>query len=277
MRRTLRHLLFLALAFPALAAAETEFARVDTEDDGSPRALQLGIVSYIASGITIDLVSAVHVGDPEYYAGLNDDFTDYDSLLFELVAPEDADFSRLAGGRKGLLSTAQVGLTVLLDLSFQLDEIDYGAPNFVHADLTPRGVRESMAERNESFYTYFWRIFFASVNEYAKDPLGLQDWQMIGAMVGSQEDTSLKTMIAYQMTDLDQVQGILGDDSDSTIVGARNARAIEVLREQLDAGAKYIGIFYGVAHMPDLETRLLAMGFKYDSTRWVDAWLLGAD
>ncbi len=100
---------------------------------------------------------------------------------------------------------------------------------------------------------------------------------MIGAMVGSQEDTSLKTMIAYQMTDLDQVQGILGDDSDSTIVGARNARAIEVLREQLDAGAKYIGIFYGVAHMPDLETRLLAMGFKYDSTRWVDAWLLGAD
>lgn len=277
MRRVLYKLFLLAMAVPALAGAETQFARVDTDNEGSPRALQLGIVSYIASGITVDLVSAVHVADPAYYAGLNDDFTGYDSLLFELVAPEDADFSRLAGGRKGLLSTAQVGLTKLLDLSFQLDEINYGAANFVHADLTPRGVRDSMAERNESFYTYFWRIFFASVNEYAKDPLGLQDWQLLGAMVGPDEDMSLKTMIAYQMTDLDQVQGILGDDSDSTIVGARNQRAIEVLHEQLDAGAEYVGIFYGVAHMPDLETRLLAMGFKYDRTRWVDAWLLGAD
>ena len=270
----LRRLLLLALAVPALAGAGTEFVRVDTDDDGRARALQLGIVSYISRGVTVDLVSAVHVGDPEYYAGLNDQFTDYDSLLFELVAPEDADFSRIASGRKGLLSTAQMGLTRLLDLSFQLDEINYGAANFVHADLTPQGIRESMVERNESLYTYFWRLFFASVNEYAKDPLGLQDWQMLSAMIGPDEDMSLKTLIAYQMTDLEQVQGILGDDSDSTIVGARNERAIEVLHEQLDAGVRRVGIFYGVAHMPDLEDKLLAMGFEYVGTQWVDAWAL---
>ena len=274
MRQILRPFLLLALTVPALAGAETEFARIDTDDDGRARALQLGIVSYVSNGVTVDLVSAVHVGDPAYYATLNNDFAGYDSLLFELVAPEGSDFSTVTKGRKGLLSTAQVGLTKLLDLSFQLDEIDYGAANFVHADLTPRGIRESMIERDESLYTYFWRIFFTSVNEYAKDPLGLQEWKMISSMVGADEDMSFKTMIAYQMTDLDQVQGILGDDSDSTIVGARNERAIEVLHEQLDAGATQVGIFYGVAHMPDLEERLLAMGFEYDATRWVDAWIL---
>ncbi len=274
MRHFFRFLVVAFLVIPAFAGAETRFTRVDTDDDGRARALQLGIVTYVGNGVSVDLISAVHVGDKAYYDDLNDRFRAYDSLLFELVAPEDSDFAKIAGRRKGLLSTAQVGLTKLLDLSFQLDEIDYGAGNFVHADLSPEGVRESMAARDESMYTLFWRIFYASINEYAKDPLGLREWQMLSGMVGADENMSLKTVFAYQMTDLDQIQDILGDDSDSTIVGVRNERAIEVLHEQLDAGENYIGIFYGVAHMPDLEERLLAMGLEYASTSWVDAWLL---
>lgn len=274
MRYLIRLLIVVSLAIPALAGAENKFTRVDTDDQGRARALQLGIVTYAGNGVSVDLIGAVHVGDKAYYDALNERFRSYDSLLFELVAPEGSDFTKLAGRRKGLLSTAQVGLTKLLDLSFQLDEIDYGAENFVHADLSPKGVRESMAEREESMYTLFWRIFYASINEYAKDPLGLRDWQMLTGMVGADDNMSLKTMFAHQMTDLDQIQDILGDDSDSTIVGARNQRAIEVLHEQLDAGGSRIGIFYGVAHMPDLEERLIAMGLEYESTNWVDAWLL---
>lgn len=274
MRHLFRLFIVFFLAIPAFAGAENKFTRIDTDDDGGARALQIGIVTYGGNGVSVDLIGAVHVGDKAYYEDLNKRFTTYDSLLFELVAPEGADFSKLAGRRKGLLSTAQVGLTKLFDLSFQLDEIDYGAENFVHADLSPKGVRESMAERDESMYTLFWRVFYASINEYAKDPLGLRDWQMLAGMVGADEDMSLKTMFAYQMTDLDQIGDILGDDSSSTIVGARNERAIEVLHEQLDAGGNRIGIFYGVAHMPDLEERLLGMGLEYESTRWVDAWLL---
>ena len=39
-----------------------------------------------------------------------------------------------------------------------------------------------------------------------------------------------------------------------------------------------IGIFYGVAHMPDLEERLLnEVGLTYKTTTWVDAWQLGGD
>jgi len=280
-RQIVRTLVLLVALGPvsfAFADSDTQFTRVDEDPEGLPRALQLGIVTYVGRGISVDLVSAIHIGDQAYYAELNDRFTDYDALLYELVAPAGIDISEQVAKRKGLLSKTQVTLTRILDLSFQLDEIDYTRPNFVHADLSPSEFRQSMEERDESLYVYFWRVFFASINEYAKDPLGLRDMQMLSSMITSGQDDSLKTMMAYEMTNIDAVQDILGEDSDSAIVGARNERAIEVLRSQLDSGARRVGIFYGVAHMPDLEERLLnELGLSYAETIWVDAWQLGGD
>ena len=270
--------LALACLWAASASAENRFTRVDVDDDGRARALQLGILTYVREGVSVDLVSAIHIGDAAYYAELNERFRDYDALLYELVAPQGVDINEQVARRKGLLSKAQLALTKVLDLNFQLDEIDYSQPNFVHADLTPSEFRQSMEDRDESLYVYFWRIFFASVNEYAKDPLGLDDWQMLAGMVKTDEDSSLKTMMAWEMTNLDTVQDILGEDSDSAIVGARNEKAIAVLRNRMDEGDRYIGIFYGVAHMPDLEERLLEeLGLTYEKTTWVDAWLLGGE
>ena len=278
-RNTLLVAALLFAAGIAVAGDGAEFTRVDTSDDGRPRALQLGINRFVRDdGATVDLVGAVHVGDRAYYAELNDRFRAYDALLFELVAPPDADFARLADRGKGLLSTTQVGLTKLLGLTFQLDEIDYGQPNFVHADLSPSELHESMVERKESLYVYFWRVVFASIDEYARDPLGLRDLEVLSSMITTGEPPSMKVLMAYEMTDLQAVRDLLGEDSDSAIVGARNARAIEVLRRELDAGSRHVGIFYGVAHMPDLAERLVdGLGFAYAGTDWVDAWLLADD
>jgi hypothetical protein len=265
-------------AVAGTASAETRFTRVDVDEDGRARALQLGILTYAGEGVSVDLVGAIHIGDAAYYAELNERFRAYDVLLYELVAPQGIDIGEQVAGRKGLLSKTQVALTKALDLTFQLDEIDYGQPNFVHADLTPSEFRQSMEDRDESLYVYFWRIFFASVNEYARDPLGLNDWQLLAGMVTSGEDNSLKTMMAWEMTNLDAVQDILGEDSDSAIIGARNEKAVAVLRSRIDAGDRRIGIFYGVAHMPDLEDRLLdEVGLTYEKTTWVDAWRLGGE
>jgi hypothetical protein len=266
----------LVLAGPV--AAQTEFARIDTGAEKEPRALQLGIVTYAAAGLSVDLVSAIHIGDSAYYTELNELFDEYDSVLFELVAYEGSDIANQVSQRRGLLSTAQIALTKLLDLSFQLDEIDYGAANFVHADLSPEELRESMASRDESLYVYFWRIFFATVNEYAKDPLGLRELELLSSMVDSGQGASLKVLMAYEMTNMESVKDILGEDSDSAIVGARNERAIEVLRRQIGLGDRRLGIFYGVAHMPDLEKRLIGeFDLEYEQTRWVDAWQLDED
>lgn len=271
----------LALSFAAFAQERApEFARIDHDADKRPRALQMSIASYVPSAgdglLQIDLVGAIHIGDPAYYADLNERFRDYDVLLYELIAPEGGFSSNRLEERKGILSSTQVAMTKMLDLSFQLDEVNYDAANFVHADLSPGELRASMEERGESLYVYFWRLFFATMNEYAKDPLGLRDMQMLSGMLASGQDDSFKVMIAYEMTNLDSVQDVLGDDSSNAVIGARNQRAIDVLKREIEAGARRIGIFYGVAHMPDMEERLLdQLDLSWESTDWVDAWQLG--
>ena len=282
--RTIRAAIgFLVLAATSLAFAEssTTFARVAEDDQNRATALQIAVVTYVPRdervGLRIDLVGAVHVGDPAYYAQLTELFETYDVLLYELVAPEGVIVSQRVAARKGFLSTTQVGLTKLLGLSFQLDEINYDRANFVHADLSPSELKQSMEDRGESLYVYFWRLFYASVDSYAKDPLGWNDMQKVSSVLSAGQGLSFKTLLAYEMTDMEQMQDVLGEDSGSAVIGARNQRAIDVLQREIESGAERIGIFYGVAHMPDLEERLLdQVGLVYEETTWVDAWQLGS-
>lgn len=272
-------LLALLAATAVLAdTAETHFARVAEDENNRPRALQLAIVTYVPEDrrqrYSVDLVSAIHIGDPSYYSELNERFDSYDALLYELVAPQGTIVEPDSDRPKGFVSSTQLMLTRMLDLSFQLDEVDYTQANFVHADLSATELKQSMADRDESLYTYFWRIFFATMREYGKDPLGLRDLRMMSSMLKSDQDASFKIMFAYEMTNMDSLNDIFGEDSDSAIIGARNERAVEVLRSELDSGAKRLGIFYGVAHMPDIEERLLEMGLVRINTTWVDAWNL---
>ena len=178
-------------SFPASGAAE--FARVVHDENGRPLALQVAISRYASTGrepaLTVDLVAAVHVGDKGYYAELNQRFQAYDAVLFELIAPEGSQDRIADSDRKGVVSGAQLLLTRALGLSFQLDEIDYGRPNFVHADLSPDELSASMQERGESLYVYFWRMFYASVRESSKDPLGIRTWRNISGTTGEGEST----------------------------------------------------------------------------------------
>lgn len=273
----------LALAATSLVFAEspTIFARIAEDDHNRATALQIAVVTYVPHderlGLSVDLVGAVHIGDPAYYSQLNELFESYDVLLYELVAPEDVIVSQRVAARKGFLSTTQVGLTKLLGLSFQLDEIKYDRANFVHADLSPTELKQSMEDRGESLYVYFWRLFYASIDSYARDPLGWNDMQTLSNVLASGQGDSFKTLLAYEMTNMEQMQDVLGEDSGSAIIGARNQRAVDVLQREIESGAKRIGIFYGVAHMPDLEARLLdQVGLEYEETNWVDAWQLGS-
>ncbi len=275
-------ILLLALALLsafAYAGDGAQFARVAEDERRQPLALQLAIASYAPRmgnrNVRVDLIGAIHIADKAYYADLNNRFKNYDALLYELIAPKDTIIARDDSNPKGVISSTQIQMKNMLALSFQLDEIDYGAHNFVHADLSPSELSQSMDERGESLYVYFWRIFYASMDQYARDPLGLNEIQKQAAMLSGDPKSAFKVMLAYEMVDLDTLREILGDDSDSAVIGARNQRAIDVLREQLDSGKKRVAIFYGVAHMPDMEQRLMEqLHFDYLDTTWVDAWRL---
>ncbi len=256
---------------------KAEFARVDEFADGKARALQMAITTYISEygggKISVDLVGAIHIGDASYYQNLNDKFTGYDKVLFELIVPESGEYSREHSERGSAISKTQVGLKNMLGLAFQLEEIDYGRENFVHADLTTKSLSESMEEREESLYVYFWRAFYASMDEYAKDPLGTRDMKLLAKLISGNDDSALKTAFAYEMTDIDRARKLLGGGSGSAIIESRNEHAVSVLRQQIDSGVEHLAVFYGVAHMPDLEERLVnELNLKYSHTVWVDAW-----
>ncbi len=280
--RPTRFLALLMILFSATDAAagdvRSEFTRIATNEQGAPQALQLAIVTYAPTtsdrDVRIDLISAVHVGEKSYYAELNQLFEHYDALLYELIAPAGTIITT-DDRPTGMVSGLQRGMTAMLDLEFQLSEIDYTKPNFVHADLSPKEMSASMAERKESLYVYFWRLVFASLRDYSRDPLNLRNVNALtSSMSSSRQSHPLKLMMANEFADLDRFEGMLGKDSESAVIGARNERAIEVLEREVEAGARRIGIFYGVGHMRDLENRLLDIGYKPIATRWIDAWAL---
>ena len=75
------------------------------------------------------------------------------------------------------------------------------------------------------------------------------------------------------------VEFVLGEElgldgkEGSVILTDRNTVALAVLAKELKAGKKSLAIFYGAAHMPDLEKRMIEkMGFERKGARWVTAW-----
>ncbi len=269
--------LIITVAGPALA--DTEFSRLLEDEAGRPQSLQVAIVSYVPrdgdDSVRVDLIGAIHIGDAAYYHGLNDRFGAYDALLYELVAPEGTVVQPGPKDHQGVVSNTQSFMRTALDLAYQLEEIDYTPDNFVHADLSPEELSDSMDERGESLYVYFWRMFYASMNQYRRDPMGTRDTQILAQAMASGHESPMKVMFAYHMADPRMMRDMLGKDADNAIIGARNQRAIDVLKAQLEQSAGHYGIFYGVAHMPDFEERLIEqLDLRYDRTIWVDAWRL---
>ncbi len=107
----------------------------------------------------MDLIGAVHVGTKQYYSDLNQRFRNYDSVLYELVAdPEVNKPNQRAQGGFNPISGLQTGMKEALELSFQLDEVDYSPANFVHADMSPGEFGEDMKKRNDGFIGMFARM-----------------------------------------------------------------------------------------------------------------------
>lgn len=278
---TLIHKLLVTVATAGCAsvAAAEEFTRIASDEHGNVSALQLAIVTYgpasANENLAVDLISAIHIGDRSYYEDLNDRFSTYDVVLYELLIRDETEVTPNDSQRMNMLSTSQIFLQRLLGLSFQLDEINYNAPNFVHADMTAAMLLDSMEKRGESLYVYAWRTFLLALDEYARDPLGLKDLRLLGRVVTHGGGNGLKTAIAFEMADERNMRDFLGGEQGSALIAARNERAMQVLREQIDAGASRIGIFYGVAHMPDFEQRLGDnLSLVRQQTEWINAWHL---
>ena len=173
-----------------------------------------------------------------------------------------------------MVGLMQGGMKNALGLAFQLDEIDYTRDNMVHADLTPDAFSASMRERKESFLGMMFRAWAMAMAEQGSGKTAGQDAEFIKALFARDRQRAFKRVLAGQLSEqTDMIESLAGNDGSSTLITVRNQRALEVLREQLDAGERDIAIFYGAGHMPDFETRLVEeFGMRRTSTKWIEAW-----
>lgn len=256
-----------------------KFIRVTRDDDDKPTALQTSTVRYVApdeqrEGLIVDLIGVVHIGERDYYRQLNRQFKQYDAVLYELVAPEGTRVPK-NGAKKsshpvGMLQTA---MKDLLELSFQLDHVDYHQDNFVHADMSPDDFSKSMADRGESIWEIFLRMLAQGMVQQGKQSKGVSDGDLLLALFDRNRALALKRIMAQQFEDLGGAMAALEGPEGSTLITERNKKALEVLAKKIDSGAKRLAIFYGAGHMPDMSERLESdFGMQRKDEQWLTAW-----
>lgn len=264
------------------------WVRLKTDDNDEPLALEVAIVRYTKPKFAklapkklpqyVDLVGAIHIGDARYYAKLNRRFPQYDALLYELVAPKGTVVER-GRGTSNLhpLGAMQNGMKTLLEIEHQLEQVDYTQPNFVHADFSPEEFAESMEKRDEGWAKLYFRMVGQGLAQQSEQAAkgNSADIDILTALFSKDRPRMLKIAMAKQFDSMEaMLSGLSGPDG-STLITERNKRALEVLKEQLDAGKRKLGVFYGAGHLPDMHTRLVEeFGLQPVSSEWLEAWNL---
>ncbi|WAC20111.1 hypothetical protein OVA24_01800 [Luteolibacter sp. SL250] len=246
-------------------AEEGGFIRV--EEDAKAARLQTGVTRYEKDGAVVDLIGAVHIGDKAYYEDLNKRFAGYEVLLFEMIGgegikPGDEAAPKVADQEApDPLAVIYDKIARALKLVGQVDHIDYHAENFLHADLSASEFSEKLEERDESLLKFMLNLDHSGTQP---NPVKF----ILGAVFGRAD--LLKLSLIHTLGDAeDQISKLAGDN---VIIGDRNIRCLEVLARELGAGRKKVGIFYGAAHYPDMQQRLLEQGFTRTGHEWVTAW-----
>lgn len=326
---------------PAATAAPTEASFVRFHEDEKGAQLQTGIATYRnAQGVSVDLIGAIHIADKAYYAGLNERFTHYDALLYELVggpyekrvqrlkakraaaengagasaanptgesavgaitekteleaevkkieaymknprpseslSPEEAQEEReeeQAGANLSWLKTLFETMQGSLQLEDQMSAVDYGRPNFVHADMSLKQFADMQAAHDEGFLA----LWVKAVKAQWDHPEAMPDkqpgvLQILEILARKDSPVELKRIVGRMFDSVETIMSGVEGPNGTVIIAERNKVALAVLEKQIAAGKKKLGIFYGAAHLKDMQKRLLALGFKLEKTEWLTAW-----
>ncbi len=259
------------------------FMRIRKDAKGRPVALETSVTRYEllndkGERITVDLIGAVHIGEASYFEALNKRFEQYESLLYELVAPEGTVIPKGGGRGEGIptnpIAAMQVGMQSVLGLEFQLEHIDYTKKNFKHADMSPEEFAESMSSNDESIAKYGLRAIGQSMAMQSAGKGG-DTFGMVFAMFSKNKELRMRRSFAKQIQQMEAGMVVFQGRDGSTIIDHRNAKCMEVLEEEIAAGKRNLAIFYGAGHLPDMQKRLMSdFKMKRAGQYWLEAWSL---
>lgn len=271
-----------------LGQEETEVTQniiyLEKNRHGMPLALRTPIIHFSGRNeknepIAVDLIGAIHFADPSYYARLNNFFTEYESVLVEMVLPEGMKLSDISSERpqrdrspKSLLdffSVLQDESGKFLGLVSQTEAINYRAPNMLLADIDAKRLAELFADNRE-----MERLIADLILEFFEDPadMGEESLLLPGLILLSRDRRlTLRRCLAAKIVE----SGFDSPFFDKTLILERNRVALEKLADQIAAGDHRIAIFYGAAHLTDLSERLTAdFGMTEVGRDWITAWSL---
>lgn len=257
---------------PATQAAQTKFLRFAEDAPGGPQLQASEVVFRNAEGVSVRLVSAVHIAEESFYQDIAKRFEKDDAVLYEMVKPRGMPPPRPGQHSDHAVSQLQRFLKDKLNLAYQLDAIDYNRPNFVHADLDAETFMQLQADRNESMASLMMQ---SMANALANPPPGASGdgaTDLLTMLAQPDPERQMKLALAQQFDNVEAAAMGLDGPNGSVILSERNKVVISVLKQTIAKGKKQVAIFYGAAHMPDLARRIEQLGFKPVSTTWYMAW-----
>lgn len=232
----------------------------------------------------LQLAAVVHLGASNYYASLQGLLAGHPLVLFEGIGATNRQFPSRRPAAEGEYSL-QPALARALGLAFQLEAIDYQRDNFVNSDLTLaelagvlRPARDGPPAAADSA-----GIQLDTLLDLMNGTGWLGGLARFGVrMIGSHE--RLRTTVRLLLIEtLGQLEGELEDSPQlpadlrallRALIEERNRR---VVRDVTEAVARRpapssIAVFYGAGHMPDLEQRLRALGYRPAGEQWLTAF-----
>ena len=280
-------LLASALWFRSALSADTppDYVRY-AEDAGSAR-LEVAIRTFtMPTGQKVDLIGVVHIADDAYYQQLNSRFPAYDSVLFELVGdptqlmssapltPEEREKQPTGSG----VTFLQQSASKYLDLTFQLDAIDYRGKNMVHADISREQFDKLQADRGENTMTLFLRAMQAQMSGTMNPAVvnELDTFALIRILLSPNSAAEFKMSLAKVLDQMESVTAAMEGNNPSAILGGRNDVVVKKIREVLaNRKQRRIAVFFGGGHMPGIERALVAeMKAKPVGEEWLPAWTM---
>jgi hypothetical protein len=263
------------------------------EAGATPGGLDTAITSFVHpdGGARIDLVAVVHIADHAYFRAVQRVLEGAGAVLFEGVIPAGKTPSELLRERsdeENPVRGLQRKMAAWFDLGFQLEEIEYGRPHFVHADLTaeevfgkgasPDGADGKPGEPGEEGK--------GDPGGAAATPGGVQGLlrmveqmgPMLEAMLANPSvRAGLKAQFARVLgsADVSAMMGTMVPELAEVLLHRRNAVLVERIREWGPKTEGSVAVLYGGAHMKDVERVLVEeLGYRRAGGRWLRAWAI---
>lgn len=227
-------------------------------------------------GVEVELIGVVHIADKKYYQEFNEQFKKYDSLLYEMVGGDpDKPLTKedLAANKKNPMRFFQLLIGGMMKLDFQLDHIDYTAKNFVHADMTMETFQERQKAKGENLLSLIEKSIEAQEKAGSQNKQQFNFASMFKLLNNEGGPNGMKLALGRQFHDIESMIGGMEGPDGSVLVAERNITALKVMESEMKKGKKNLGIFYGAAHLPDFDKRLIEdYGFKRTTKTWNAAW-----